>query len=130
MTMTELEIAIACVLVAACGSGSKKPGPDAPMGPSTAVAVAGDYTAGDPGIMSAVDVDTQTVTKNVAPQGAVGDDPMVRHFGSELFVVNRADGNNVTILDARTFALVEQLSTGAGSNPQDVAVRGNQLFVP
>ena len=129
--MTELEIAIACILVAACGSsGSKPPGPDAPMGPSTAVGVAGDYTAGDPGIMAAVDVDTRTVTKNVAPQGAVGDDPMVRQFGSELFVVNRADGNNVTILDAKTFALVEQLSTGAGSNPQDVALRGNQLFVP
>lgn len=129
--MTELKIAIACVLVAACGSsGSKKPGPDAPMGPSTAVVVAGDYTAGDPGILSAVNVDAQTVMKSVAPQGAVGDDPMLRHFGNELFVVNRADGNNVTILDAKTFALVEQLSTGAGSNPQDVAVRGNQLFVP
>ena len=129
--MTELEIAIACVLVAACGSSSKKkPGPDAPAGPSTAVVVAGDYTAGDPGILSTVDVEARTVMKNVAPQGAVGDDPMLRQFGNELFVVNRADGNNVTILDAHTFALVEQLSTGAGSNPQDVAVRGNQLFVP
>src|SRR5262249_41966203 len=38
--------------------------------------------------------------------------------------------NNVTILDANTHALHEQLGTGANSNPQDVAVLGDHLYVP
>ena len=42
--MTELKIAIACVLAAACGGSSKHPGPDGAAGPSTA-AVVGTMTA-------------------------------------------------------------------------------------
>ncbi|MBA3539606.1 MAG: hypothetical protein H0T79_08240, partial [Deltaproteobacteria bacterium] len=53
----------------------------------------------------------------------------LRKFGDELFVVNRTS-NNVTILNATTFALVEQLATGAATNPQDVAVHGSKLYVP
>ncbi len=131
---------IALVLVpvlAACGSSHHNPtSADAPptvdsaLPVSSAVAVAGDYTPGHPGILTTVDVDTDGVMQNAAPQGAVGDDPVLRESGNELFVVNRADGNNVTILDATTHALVEQLGTGAGSNPQDVAVLGNKLYVP
>ena len=120
---------IILALLVACGSSTKH-NPDASSGPLTAAVVAGDFTAGHPGIMSSVDVMTKTVTQNVAPAGAVGDDPMLRHFGTELFVVNRADGNNVTILDAETHQLVMQLATGAGSNPQDVAVKGNKLYLP
>jgi len=97
---------------------------------NNAVIVAGDFTPGSPGVMSSLDLATTTVAQGVAPTGAVGDDPIMRRFGSELFVVNRADGNNITILDAITFELVEQLATGAGSNPQDVAVVGNELYVP
>jgi hypothetical protein len=104
--------------------------PDAPPPMPTAVVVAGDFTAGHPGIMSTVDIDTQAVSKNVAPAGAVGDDPVLRKYGNELFVVNRADGNNVTILDATTYALVLQIGTGAGSNPWDVAIKGDKLYVP
>jgi hypothetical protein len=55
---------------------------------------------------------------------------VLRKFGNELFVVNRAGGNNVTILDASSFEAREQLGTGAGSNPQDVATFGDKLFVP
>ena len=117
-------------LVAACGGGGHKSSPDAPGGmASTGLVVAGDYTAGNPGTMAAIDLVAMTATTNAAPQGAVGDDPMVRHFGGETFVVNRSDGNNVTILDANR-QLVAQLGTGAGSNPQDVAVMGNKLYVP
>ena len=130
-------LALALLALAACSSTNHTTKPDAPAmtadappAPSMAVVVAGDYTAGHPGILSTVNVETMAVTQNVAPQGAVGDDPMVRHFGTELFVVNRSDGNNVTILDAHTYALVAQLGTGTGSNPQDVAVRGDKLYVP
>ncbi len=103
---------------------------DADVSHPTAVVVAGDFTAGHPGVMSKLDVASMTVTQNIAPQGAVGDDPIIRKFDNLLYVVNRSDGNNVTILDATTFALVEQLGTGAGSNPQDVAVVADELFVP
>ncbi len=125
------------LLLAACSSSHHAtPSPDAPptgdaapAAPS-ALAVAGDYTPGHPGVMSVVAMTNDVVMQNIAPQGAVGDDPVIRHFGNELYVVNRADGNNVTILDATTHALVEQLGTGAGSNPQDVAVMGSKLYVP
>jgi hypothetical protein len=123
-------------LIAACGSSHSAAHPDSTVGmdveaaPPQAIVVAGDYVPGHPGVVSAVDVIARTITRGIAPEGAAGDDPMLRQYGSELFVVNRSDGNNVTILDAGTHALVEQLATGAGSNPQDVAVQGNNLYVP
>ncbi len=119
-----------CIFAAACGHNSYPPKPDAPPPLPTAVVVAGDFIAGHPGVMSTVDIESQTVSKNVAPAGAVGDDPVLRKYGNELFVINRADGNNVTILDAQTYALVMQLGTGAGSNPWDVAIKGDKLYVP
>ncbi|MBA3391082.1 MAG: hypothetical protein H0T89_00475 [Deltaproteobacteria bacterium] len=104
---------------------------DVPATPPRAVVVAGDFvTPGFTGIMSALDVQARQVMQRVSPNGSIGNDPMLRRVGDELFVVNRADGNSVTILDATTFALVEQLATGAGSNPQDVAVAGPKLFIP
>jgi hypothetical protein len=135
------------ILVAACNGSSSYPTkhkPDAPgttpdaavavdspvPATPTAVVVAGDYTAGHPGVLAVVDVAAGTITTNAAPAGSVGDDPLLRVSGGNLYIVNRADGNNVTILDASTRALVEQLGTGAGSNPQDVAVQGNTLYVP
>jgi hypothetical protein len=120
---------LALVILAACHN-SYGPKPDAPPPMPTAVVAAGDFIAGHPGVLSTVDITTQNLSQNVAPAGAVGDDPVLRMYGGELFVINRADGNNITILDAHTFALVEQLGTGAGSNPWDVAVKGNKLYVP
>ncbi|HUJ59240.1 MAG TPA: hypothetical protein VLX92_12130 [Kofleriaceae bacterium] len=126
------------LLAAACGGSSHTSPPDAPadappdggIPDATAVVVAGDYTAGHPGVMSKVDVVAGTIDANIAPEGAVGDDPMLRHIGNELFVVNRSDGENVTILNDKTFALVVQLGTGPDSNPQDVAVLGDTVYVP
>lgn len=113
--------------LAACGDNVH---PVAPPGPPHAVVVAGDFTIGHPGVLSTLDPATGAVAMNVGPAMAVGDDPVLRHFGHELFIVNRNDGNNVTILDDQTLAFEEQLGTGANSNPQDVAVLGNKLYVP
>jgi hypothetical protein len=117
----------------ACGD-NRAPAPDAgpvdvASGPPRAVIVAGDFTAGHPGVLSTLDLATRTVTPDVGPRLAVGDDPILRHVGGELFIVNRSDGNNVTILNDQTLALKEQLGTGPGSNPQDVAVVGQKLYV-
>ena len=127
-----------CLFLVACGDNAKPSEvtpdgttPDTPAAPPRAVAVAGDFvTPGFSGVMSALELESLEMTQNVAPDGAIGSDPVLREVGDELFVVNRSNGNSVTILDASTFAFKEQLSTGAGSNPQDVAVFGSKLFVP
>jgi len=121
------------LVFAACGDNlAQEPdgGPDAQGGAPHAVVVSGSFQAGEPGVMSALDLGTLQVAQRVAPNGAVGSDPVLRRVDGELFVVNRADGNNITVLDATTFAVKEQLATGAGSNPQDVAVVGTKLYVP
>lgn len=129
---------LALILLATAACGDNVPGADSPDAGSTvdagpqplrAVIVAGDFVAGHPGVMSVVDVKARTITTNVAPAGAIGNDPVLRRAGGELLVINRASGNNVTILDANTYALVEQLGTGANSNPQDAAVIGDAVFV-
>jgi hypothetical protein len=122
-------IAITTLLVSAlAGCGDPRSIP--PAGPPHAVAVAGDFIAGDPGVLSTYDPETGAVHMNAGPAMAVGDDPVLRHIGHELFIVNRSDGNNVTILDDRTLAFEEQLGTGPNSNPQDVAAVDDKLYVP
>ena len=129
---------LALLLLAAAACGDNNQLPDAAVADSSidagpalprAIVVAGDFVPGHPGVMSEVDITSHTIKTNVAPSGAIGEDPVLRKYGNELFVVNRASGNNVTILDADTYALVAQLGTGAGSNPQDVAIIGDKLFV-
>jgi hypothetical protein len=116
-------------LVVACNS-NKKSMADAPVATPNAFVVAGDFSLGHPGVFAGINTQTMTVTPNTAPQGAVGDDPQLRRFGGKLYVINRSDGNNVTILDSTTLALVDQLGTGANSNPQDVAVTSTNLYAP
>lgn len=128
-----LALGLALSTVAACGDdGQVGPTPDAPPDAADAeiraVVVAGDFDQA--GVMSELDVRTLRVTPNVAPTGAISSDPVLRLVGDELFVVNRFGGNNVTILDRGTFAVKEQIGTGAGSNPQDVAVHQNKLYIP
>ncbi len=91
-----------------------------------AFVTAGDFAA--TGLLSVLDVDAKTSSNNVAP-GKIGGDPVLRRFGDELFVVNR-DKANITILSAADYSVIETLDTGAGSNPQDVAVDGTHLYVP
>ena len=129
-------IALLLLATAACGdnldapdAGMQMPDVDAAPQPPRAVIVAGDFVPGHPGVLSVIDMTTKTVTTNAAPMGAIGEDPVLRKKGDELFVVNRASGNNVTILKASDFSLVEQLGTGPSTNPQDVVALGNKLFV-
>lgn len=100
---------------------------DAPPAHVRAVVAATDFSTGT---LSVLDVTTGMMMTNVAPADAVGGDPVLRKVGDELFIVNRDAGKNITIIDADTFAFVEKLGTGDGSNPQDVAVVGNKLYVP
>lgn len=121
----------------ACGDNGNKVTPDASDHPMTdgghtvvprVLAVGADFQSGT-GTLSKVEVDNLEVTQNVRA-GAASGDPVIRYFGNEVFIVNRFGFNNVTILNAKTLQLVDQISTGANTNPQDVAVVGQKLYVP
>lgn len=111
------------ISVAACGDD----GGTTPTGPVTAVAVSGDFAT--TGVFTTIDVEGVAVHPN-ALAGVAGGDPMLRVIDDELFIVNRDQGENITILAGEPLALVEQFGTGGGSNPQDVAQVGNKLYVP
>ena len=91
-----------------------------------AFAVATDFSTS--GVASTVSVPGLDVTVN-AVAGVATTDSVVRHLGHRLYVVNRFGHDNVTVLDDHDLSLVAQVSTGSGSNPQDVAAVGNTLFV-
>ena len=94
-----------------------------------AVAVAGDFMSPGTGVVSRLELTELHMRTNLVPGAALGD-PVLRQYGDKLYVVNRFGSNNITILNAKTLQLEEQLGTGANSNPQDVAVVGNKLYVP
>lgn len=125
-------------LLVACGDGNHQtpdaagggdgPDPDASMPVPQAVVLGADFASGT-GVVSRLDIATLAMQQN-AVAGAAGSDPVIRHLGDRLYIVNRSVGENVTILDARTLSLVGQHSTGANTNPQDVAVVGDKLYLP
>ncbi len=130
---------ILLTILAACGDNLKAVpdggtgGDDGGGGGSAAplykaVMLGADYSSGT-GIVSRLDLATLAMQTN-AVAGVATSDPVIRHLGDKIYVVNRYVGENVTILDAKTLAPVDQISTGAGSNPQDVAVVGDKLYVP
>lgn len=97
-----------------------------PTGEAVVFAVAGDFAG--TGIASTVAIPSLEVQQNVVA-GVASDDPVVRKHGENLYIINRFGHNNITILDASSYALVAQISTGPGSNPHDVAVRGSTIYV-
>ncbi len=129
---------IACAgLLGACGDnlGSRPDAglppdagpPPADAGPpATGFVVAGDYMG--TGVASTIALPEVAVTRNVVA-GVASGDPVVRHQDGRIFIINRFGSDNVTVLDADTHDLIAQISTGAGSNPQDVAARGSTLYV-
>lgn len=131
---------IVVLVLAACGDNAAKPDAPAPDGqgsnstdggpqPLRAVTVAPSASFGvPPGILSSLDLSTLAMRQNISA-GVVGSDPMMKKIGNQLFIVNRGE-NNITVLDAETYSYVGQLGTGAGSNPQDVAVVANKLYIP
>ncbi len=117
----------ATIFVPGCGDdGGGVDIPGLPSGDDVVVSLGSNYS------------DTSVLSRVVLPQlfvdvagidGVASLDPIIRHRGDYLFVVNRFGFDNVTILDASDHSLVGQISTGAGSNPQDVAVIGTRAFV-
>ncbi len=124
------------LLVAACDKASSYQPPDAPViDPSIDAAITGPRAAivsgqfGGTGIMSDLDVTSLVVRENISPAGGISSDPFLRRFGDKVYVVNRYSANNISVYDAATLLFLEQYGTGAGSNPQDVAVVGGTMYV-
>jgi hypothetical protein len=114
-------------LVAACGDNDAAPGPDgAPTATATVFAVGTDFATA--GVASTISIPGLEVSTNVV-EGVASTDPVVRHIGDRIFIVNRFGQDNVTVLDAADLSLIAQISTGSGSNPQDVAVVNDRLYV-
>jgi hypothetical protein len=127
-----LSLLIACQGLAACGAADEHVDdgrPDAPASdgdPDRVAAVAGDFA--ETGVLSTIGAPSLEVVQGVVDGVALAD-PAARRVGGELIIVNRFLGDNLTILDARTLTLVDQIGTGAGSNPQDVVAVGTKLYV-
>jgi len=125
-----------CSLTAwACGDnmdngGQPDAGPpgDAAPGTSTAFIVSGDFSSGT-GVASTIEIPDLEVTVN-AVAGVASDDPVLRHYDGTHYIINRFNHDNITRVDAATNTLIDQIQTGPGSNPQDVAVKGSKLYVP
>ena len=94
---------------------------------SMALVLGADFTNGV-GIATTIEIPSLTVTTNVVA-GVVSPDAIVRDFGDIVVIVNRLGFDNVTVLNKAGFTLVEQVTTGAGSNPQDVARANGNLYV-
>ena len=128
--MKQLTIVLALLLAACSVKGPSADHPDGSTGPdptfSSGVVVAGDFNV--TGVLSTVRVPVGVVTPG-AVAGVAGGDPFVRHYGHEIFVINRDSGDNVTVLDDASLQLVGQFATGDGSNPQDAVPLGNKIYV-
>jgi hypothetical protein len=115
--------------VADAGGGTERdaaPTPDSGPTSATAFAVATDFAT--TGVASTISIPALDVTAP-AIEGVASTDPIARLQGDRLFVVNRYGQDNITILDPARLTLIDQISTGAGSNPQDAARVGDRLYV-
>lgn len=112
-------------LVAACSSDGGN-GPGQGTVSNTAVVTTTDFSTGR---LATVSLEAPyAVGQNLEE---ISSDPVVKVFDGHVDVVNRFNADNVQVIDpAQAFGTVAQFSTGTGSNPQDVLVRGTTAFVP
>ena len=96
-----------------------------PVPSALIVSVGGNYDGS--GVLSTLKIPEMEVTVN-AVAGVAGGDPVIRAFADHLVILDRFAGDSVTVLD-RELQLVGQVSTGVGSNPQDVAIIGTTLYI-
>jgi hypothetical protein len=88
------------------------------------VNAAPDYSSGS---FSLINFDKGTIEKN---KGVIHSDSVARVYGNLVYVVGRLGADNITIYDPyKGFSVVKQFSVGSGSNPQDVAVYSNKIYV-
>jgi len=119
-------LAVAVALTGCGGTDPEAGGSGGPAGGSGAggpdrsafvLGVSNDYSSGAFGL---IDVETLEPTPSL---GAAHSDAAARRLGDRLIVVNRFGADNLLELaPADGFAALAQLTTGEGSNPQDLVV--------
>ena len=94
-----------------------------------AFVVATDFTAGSFGTIG---LDAPRPVMPAMPARQIGSDAVARVFNGLVYVVNRIGADTVQVLDpAADFATRSQCSTGAGSNPNDIAfLNAGKAYVP
>jgi len=130
MTTTTRRLSLLLLLAACSDSSDQVTAPSFAAGDTAFCVTLGADYKNNVGAMAAVALPSLTVTKDIL-HGATSGDPVLRAFGKKLYVINRTAGN-VTIVDATNgsdWSVESQFSTGSTSNPQDVAVAGNKLYV-
>lgn len=121
--MKTLAILILAVGALGCGDGEGDGDGD---GTARLLVLGTDFST--TGIASTIDIPSLEVTQN-AIDGVASTDPVVREVGDLLYIINRFGADNLTVIDRDSLSLIEQVSTGNGTNPQDVAVAGGKLYV-
>lgn len=107
---------------ACSASGPDEPSPE----PAEVLVLTSNFqTGGEAGLaVTATDASAPggTVVASAGPS-VLHSDAVVRAAFDRAYVVNRLGGDNIQVLDPTTgFTTLHQLSVGAGSNPQDIAV--------
>ncbi len=94
------------------------------------VALGADYR-NNVGVFGIVGLPSMRFFVNILPNAVQGD-AVVRHYGDRILVVNRV-ANNITVVGPDDsfvgWHVEQQFSTGAHTNPQDVAVVGDKAYV-
>lgn len=83
-----------------------------------------DYKSGTFSVMKVSD---KSVTKD---KGVIHSDAVAKAFNGLIFVINRYGQDNITVIDPKKdFSVVKQFSVGASTNPQDIAIYKEKMFV-
>jgi hypothetical protein len=112
--MFRIALVLAAIVLPACGSGGFS-SPAAEV-KGTAFVLTSDYTTGS---YAVVNTSTRSSTSNI---GAVFGDSSARANDKLVYVLNKMGADNVQVLNpASGYSTTLQFSTGAGTNPQDIA---------
>ncbi len=121
------------VFVACCGMTSSAFGQITPPPTGTAFVSTVDFISASASY-SVIDLTTQSTFLDIVPNG-INTDTLVRYDSSQnlLYVVNRFGGDSIQVIDPQlgyTTPAEAELSTGNGSNPQDIAlINPNKAYV-
>ena len=118
--MNKISIYITTLLLIVLLTGCDEDKPSKTELPTTdyAFVLTSDYTTGS---YSLIDLDSYDVFKNPAP-GHVHSDAAVRVYDNLVYIINRAGRDSIQVLDPKqNHETVTEFSTGASSNPQDIA---------
>lgn len=127
-------------MLLACGgtTDALDAGPDAPMPADagfidasgracTCLALGANY-GGSAATVSRLELPSLDVAQNIFPGTTFGD-PVMRLIDDRFFVINRFGFDTIVVINARTIEVMDEFSTGIGSNPQDLAVYQDRAYV-